>query len=170
MRKGKILIYYGSGKGKTCVVVGRGLRAIGDDLRVVMIQFMDYYNSKEVSILKRLEPDFRIFRFEKDRSDEEVSSAEVNVSVRKEISSEIRNAFNFAKKIVDTGECEMLMLDGVLECVEKGYLEEAALEELLEKRPEYMDILMTGTILPSKIAEKAECIYQIVAEKQGVGL
>ncbi|WP_312061477.1 cob(I)yrinic acid a,c-diamide adenosyltransferase, partial [Anaerotignum sp.] len=40
MRRGQICVYYGAGKGKTCVAVGRGLRAIGDDLRVVMIQFM----------------------------------------------------------------------------------------------------------------------------------
>ncbi len=127
MRKGKIIVYYGGGKGKTCVAVGRGLRAIGDGLRVVMIQFMDYYNSREMSLLKKLEPDFRIFRFEKDRSGEEVCSAEVDSTVRKEISGEIRNAYNFAKKIVDTGECEMLMLDGVLECVEKEYIGEAGL-------------------------------------------
>ena len=50
MRKGKIIVYYGGGKGKTCVAVGRGLRAIGDGLRVVMIQFMDYYNSREMSL------------------------------------------------------------------------------------------------------------------------
>lgn len=165
MRKGKILVYYGGGKGKTCVAVGRGLRAIGDGLRVVMIQFMDYYNSREMSLLKKLEPDFRIFRFEKDRSGEEICSAETDSTVRKEISGEIRNAFNFAKKIVDTGECEMLMLDGVLECVEKEYIEEAELEELLERRPEYMDILVTGTVLPEGLAGMAECIYQIVAEK-----
>ena len=165
MRKGKIIVYYGGGKGKTCVAVGRGLRAIGDGLRVVMIQLMDYYNSREMSLLKKLEPDFRIFRFEKDRSGEEVCSAEVDSTVRKEISGEIRNAYNFAKKIVDTGECEMLMLDGVLECVEKDYIEEAELEELLERRPEYMDILMTGAVLPEELAGMAECVYQIVAEK-----
>ena len=55
MRKGKIIVYYGGGKGKTCVAVGRGLRAIGDGLRVVMIQFMDYYNSREMSLLKKLD-------------------------------------------------------------------------------------------------------------------
>jgi transcriptional regulator with GAF, ATPase, and Fis domain len=65
----------------------------------------------------------------------------------------------------DTGECEMLMLDGVLECVEKEYIEEAELEELLERRPEYMDILMTGAVLPEELAGMAECVYQIVAEK-----
>ena len=68
MREGHIAIYYGKGKGKTSIAVGRGMRAIGEDLRVVMIQFMDYHNSKETALLKKMEPDFRVFRFEKDRA------------------------------------------------------------------------------------------------------
>ena len=165
MRKGQISIYYGTGKGKTSVAVGLGLRAIGEELRVVMIQFLDYYNSKETGILQKLEPDFRIFRFEKSRKEEALLEAETNEALKKEMSAEIRNAFNFAKKIVDTGECEMLMLDGILECVEKGYLQEAEVEELLEKRPENMDLILTGAMLPAGIAEKAEAIYQIKPEK-----
>ena len=165
MRKGQISIYYGTGKGKTSVAVGLGLRAIGEELRVVMIQFLDYYNSKETGILQKLEPDFRIFRFEKSRNEEALQEAEINEVLKKEMSAEIRNAFNFAKKIVDTGECEMLMLDGILECVEKGYLQEAEVEDLLEKRPENMDLILTGTMLPAGIAAKAEAIYQIKSEK-----
>ncbi len=161
MRQGQISVYYGTGKGKTCVAVGRGLRAIGDDMRVVMIQFMDYHNNKEIALLEKLEPDFRIFRFEKER----IGADMEDEAVQKEISSEVRNAFNFAKKIVDTGECEMLMLDGILECVEKGYLQESELEEIIEKRPEYMDIILTGTVLPAGLSGKAESIYQIIAEK-----
>ena len=72
MRQGQISIYYGMGKGKTAVAVGRGMRAIGEEQRVVMIQFLDYHNSKEIALLKKLEPDFRIFRFEKDRAAEDV--------------------------------------------------------------------------------------------------
>ncbi|WP_313525343.1 cob(I)yrinic acid a,c-diamide adenosyltransferase [Anaerotignum sp.] len=161
MRQGQISIYYGAGKGKTCVAVGRGLRAIGDDLRVVMIQFMDYHNNKEIELLKKLEPDFRIFRFEKNRVEQEIDD-----TVRREISGEIKNAFNFARKIVDTGECEMLLLDGVLECIEKGFLSAEQLEELLNKRPDFMDIILTGDALPPTIAERSDCIYQIKAEKQ----
>ena len=100
MREGHIAIYYGKGKGKTSIAVGRGMRAIGEDLRVVMIQFMDYHNSKETALLKKMEPDFRVFRFEKDRDGVDVHDGELDEHLKKEIGSEIRNAFNFAKKIV----------------------------------------------------------------------
>ena len=162
MRKGQIAIYYGAGKGKTSVSLGRGIRALGEDLRVVMIQFMDYHNHKEIAFLEKLEPDFRIFHFEKYR--EQTSMTE---EVRKEISSDIRNAFNFAKKILDTGECDMLMLDGILECIEEGYLTEAEVLEMLDKRSDSMDMILTGNHLTDGIAQKADCIYQIVPEKAG---
>ena len=85
--------------------------------------------------------------------------------IRKEIASEIRNAFNFTKKILDTGECDMLMLDGILECVEEGYLLEEEVVEMMEKRPNTMDMILTGTSLPQSIAQKADHIFQIVTEK-----
>lgn len=161
VKTGEIAIYYGAGKGKTSVSLGRGIRALGETLRVVMIQFMDdYHDNQEIALLEKLEPDFRIFHFEKDRD-----GAEMTEEIRKEIASEIRNAFNFTKKILDTGECDMLMLDGILECVEEGYLSEEEVVEMMEKRPNTMDMILTGTSLPESIAQKANHIYQIVTEK-----
>lgn len=160
MRQGQVSVYYG-GKGKTCEALGRGLRALGDDQRVVMIQFMEYENQNEIEYLKKFEPDFRIFRFEKDRSQMNLDEQ----TLQKENAAEVRNAFNFAKKIVDTGECDVLMLDGILECIEKGYVQEGELQELLTKRPQYLDIILTGSTLPPSIAERADSIYQIRHEK-----
>ncbi|MBM6828330.1 cob(I)yrinic acid a,c-diamide adenosyltransferase [Anaerotignum lactatifermentans] len=160
MKQGQISVYYGAGKGKTCVALGRGLRALGEDLRVVMIQFMDYHSHKEMALLEKLEPDFRVFHFEKNRTGEVITE-----EIRKEIAGEIRNAYNFAKKILDTGECEMLMLDGILECVEEGFLPETDVVALMEKRPENMDMILTGSGLPGGVAERANSIYQIVPEK-----
>lgn len=166
MREGHVAVYYGKGKGKTAITVGRGMRAIGEGLRVVMIQFMDYHNSKEIELLRKMEPDFRIFRFEKDRDGVDVHEGVLEDCMKKEIAGEIRNAFNFAKKIADTGECEMLLLDGILECVEKGYLQETDLEELLEKRPAYMDFILTGNFLPEGLEPKVSNIYQLNVEKE----
>ena len=64
VKTGQIAIYYGAGKGKTSVSLGKGIRALGENLRVVMIQFMDYHNNQEIALLEQLEPDFRIFHFE----------------------------------------------------------------------------------------------------------
>lgn len=160
VKTGQIAIYYGAGRGKTSVSLGKGIRALGENLRVVMIQFMDYHNNQEIALLEKLEPDFRIFHFEKDRE-----GAEMTEEIRKEIASEIRNAFNFTKKILDTGECDMLMLDGILECVEEDYLSEEEVVEMMEKRPNTMDMILTGTSLPEAIAKKADRIYQIITEK-----
>ena len=132
VKTGQIAIYYGAGKGKTSVSLGKGIRALGENLRVVMIQFMDYHNNQEIALLEKLEPDFRIFHFEKDRE-----GTEMTEEIRKEIASEIRNAFNFTKKILDTGECDMLMLDGILECVEEGYLLEEEVVEMMGKTSQY---------------------------------
>ncbi len=162
MKDGVILIYYGTGKGKTSVAIGRGMRALGDGQQVVMIQFMDYHNSNEIELLRKLEPDFRIFHFEKQRETEQLTD-----EIRREMAPEIRNAFNFTKKIMETGECEMLMLDGVLECVREGFISDQELVELLEKKPSYMSVLLTGDSLPELVGSCADYIYQIKIEKFG---
>ena len=73
MRNGNIAIYYGVGKGKTSVSLGKGILALADDLRVVMIQFLSYYDHKEIALLENMEPDFRVFRFEKHRDTQEMT-------------------------------------------------------------------------------------------------
>lgn len=164
MRKGYIYIYYGEGKGKTTLAVGQGVRAVGEGLTVVMIQFLDYNNTKESVPLKKLEPEFRIFRFEKMRT----SIQDIDDSTKKEVLSEIRNAFNFTRKIIETGECDMLILDGIIEAIEDGYIKEDELQELLNKRLSYMDVILTGRTLHDLIAKKSDYIFRICTEKKPV--
>ena len=63
-----------------------------------------------MEILKRLEPEFKIFRFEKtpvffdQLAEEEKNEARIC----------IRNGLNFAKKVLVTGECDILILDEIL--------------------------------------------------------
>ena len=46
------------------------------------------------------------------------------------------------------------------------YLQEADIEELIDRRPSYMDFIMTGTILPEGLVPKTQNIYQLVLEKE----
>lgn len=161
MRKGNIFIYYGEGKGKTTLAIGQGIRAVGEGLSVIMIQFLDYNNTKEGIPLKALEPDFRIFRFEKIRE----SIDKFDENTRKDIFMEIQNAFNFTRKIIETGECDVLILDGIIEAVEKEYVSKEALCDILSKKEAYMDIILTGTSVDDLLKEKSDYVYKIIKEK-----
>ncbi len=161
MRKGNIFIYYGEGKGKTTLAIGQGIRAVGEGLNVIMIQFLDYNNTKEGIPLKALEPEFRIFRFEKIRE----SIDEFDENIKKDITMEIKNAFNFTRKIIETGECDILILDGIIEAVEKEFVSREDLCEILSKKESYMDIILTGTSVDDLLKEKADYVYKIIKEK-----
>ncbi len=164
MRKGYIYVYYGEGRGKTTLAVGQGVRAVGEELSVIMIQFLDYNNNKESIPLKKLEPDFKVFRFEKMRN----SIEDADEAVKKEVYNEVQTAFNFTKKILETGECDMLILDGIVDAIEKGYLSEASLCESLERKPSYMDVIISGSTLTDGIRKDADFIYKICTEKLSV--
>ena len=161
MRKGNIFIYYGEGKGKTTLAIGQGIRAVGEGLNVIMIQFLDYNNTKEGIPLKALEPDFRIFRFEKIRE----NINEFDDNTKKDILMEIKNAFNFTRKIIETGECDVLILDGIIEAVEKEYISKEDLCYILSKKEAYMDIILTGTSVDDLLKEKSDYVYKISKEK-----
>lgn len=158
MRKGHVFAYYGNGKGKTALAVGVGMRAIGEELNVIMVQFLDNCHAKELIPLKRLEPDFRVFCFEKRR---EIMTEQAY----KELTGEVRNAFNFAKKILETGECDVLILDGIFDTIDKGFVQVEELCAILAKRPSYMDVILTGANLPEGILLQAEAVVHIQTEK-----
>ena len=110
MKKGHIYTYYGYGKGKTTLAVGQGIRVLGEEKTVVMLQFMSSYESKEFIVLKKLEPDFKVFKYGKLPD----GINKLTEEQEREISAEIKTGFSFAKKIIETGESDMLILDGLV--------------------------------------------------------
>ena len=60
--KGMIQVYTGDGKGKTTAAIGQGIRAYGNRLRVVMIQFLKSNETGELNVLKNLGDNFKLVR------------------------------------------------------------------------------------------------------------
>ena len=111
MKKGKVHIIFGTGMGKTAMALGRGVSAAMHGRKVIMIQFLKGVLSHETADgLKQLEPAFKVFRFEKQNEYYENLSEEG----KKEELCNIQNGYNFAKKVLCTGECDMLILDEFL--------------------------------------------------------
>jgi len=146
-----IQVICGPGKGKTASALGRGVSALIRGKNVIMVQFLKgSMDSDNMEVLKRLEPEFKLFRFEKspmvfDRlSDEEKEEARIN----------IRNGLNFSKKVLVTGECDILILDEILGILDEGII---TLEELCalitQARQSEAELIMTGTVYPAALDE-----------------
>ena len=101
MGKRIVQIFYGPGKGKTSAAVGQCIRAASLGQSVIIIQFLKGKDAEEFNFLERLEPDIKLFRFEKSEESYDL----LLPSQQKEEKQNILNGFNFAKKVIDTGEC-----------------------------------------------------------------
>ena len=65
MDKGTVHIYCGKGKGKTTAAIGQAIKAACEGRNVVFIEFLKAKEEDELGFLKRLEPEIKVFRFEK---------------------------------------------------------------------------------------------------------
>lgn len=155
MEQGLVQIYSGEGHGKSAAALGRAIQVASSGRNVVIINFLKGIQNEE--ILKRLEPEIKIFRFEK--SDEEF--AQLSEERQQEEIHNIRNGLNFAKKVLMTGECGLLILDEVLGLIDNGILSAEDLHHIVEAKSEDVSIIMTGIHLDNEVFEFADVVSRI---------
>lgn len=157
MSRGIVQIYCGDGKGKTNAAIGCGIRAAGQGKSVIVIQFLKGKNTDELSFLKRLEPEIKVFRFEKsedffDKLPEEVKEEEI---------MNIRNGMNFSKKVLVTGECNVLILDEILGLLDKEIISKEELINIIKAKDNDTDLILTGIRYGDEICQYADEVSKI---------
>ena len=110
MAEGKVYIYGGTGHGKSPAAIGCGLIAAARGAQVVIIQFLKGKGLTENDYQRRLEPEIKLFRFEK--SDEDFVT--LPKEKQEEGGQEYQKRPELCQKVLNTGECDMLILDEVL--------------------------------------------------------
>ena len=161
MGKRIVQVFYGPGKGKTSAAVGQCIRAASLGQSVIIIQFLKGKDAEEFNFLERLEPDIKLFRFEKSEESYDL----LLPSQQKEEKQNILNGFNFAKKVIDTGECDVLVLDEVLGLLDIGLIEASDIIKLIELRDDYTRLVLTGRNLPEELREYVNIISKLDLEK-----
>ena len=152
MANGIIRIYTGSGRGKSPAALGRAIQTACRGGRVVVIQFLKNKGLAESDFLRRLEPEIKVFRFEKS----DVAFDMLTPKEQEEESINIRNGMGYARKVLNTGECDLLILDEVLGLVDNNIISVEELEEVLSLKGENTDIIMTGNKVSEKLNELAD--------------
>ncbi len=155
--RGIIQIFGGSGKGKTSAAIGQGLKAATMGKTVVMIQFLKGNVDESLDIVKRLEPEIKLFSFEKS----DVPFDDLTPSEQEEEKQNIRNGFNFARKVLVTGECDLLILDEFLGLIDAGLLTVDDYKDLLSVKPHEVGIVMTGININEDICYMADEITEL---------
>lgn len=157
MNQGKIDIIYGTGSGKSELALGRAIKAMTLQKSVIVIQFLKGSQRKEeLEVYARLEPQIKVFCFEKsDCNFEQLSKAE-----KQDELLNIHNCINYTRKVLATGECDLLVLDGMIGLIKYGILKEEELGAILSVRGE-VDVLLTGDGLPESIRAIAERIEYV---------
>ena len=158
MDKGRIQVICGGGIGKTAMALGKAVTEVTSGHKVIMIQFLKGMLSAETAEgLKQLEPDLKVFRFEKQHNLFENLTEEQ----KKEELFNIHNGLNFARKVLTTGECDMLVLDEFLGILDQQILGEEEFKNLLALREENVDLVLTGKVCPSYLEEYADLVVRI---------
>ena len=161
MEKGSVQVYYGAGRGKTDAALGNALRAASEHKNVIIIQFLKGKMDDHLDYMLRLEPEIKVFRFEKQEDYYENLSDEA----QEEEKINMKNGLNFAKKVLVTGECNVLILDEVLGLIDAGIATALELESVLQAKTEETQVVMTGRVLDDRIRDLADEVYNIAAEK-----
>jgi cob(I)alamin adenosyltransferase len=151
---GLVQVYTGNGKGKTTAALGQALRAVGRGLKVYMAQFIKGQESGEHLAAQRLAPGLTIsqlgsgeFIINREPTREELALAEAGWS---EIS-----------QVVQGGSYDLVILDEISHAVKVGLIQIDQVLALISKRPNHVEIILTGRDMPAELIAAANLVTEM---------
>lgn len=161
MDKGSVHIYCGEGRGKTSAAIGQGIRAASQGKSVIIIQFLKEKNMDEIGFVRRLEPEVKLFRFEKSAA----SFDKLTEEEKQEEKQNLKNGLNFAKKVLVTEECDVLILDEVLGLIPCQIASVEEIQTLIRAKSEHVELILTGIYSGEELWENADNVVEMVTRK-----
>lgn len=150
-----LALYYGDGKGKTCCAIGAALRASSKDKKVLFVEFI---RQNELSDRKALESAY--ITVSSAPIDLELMADSLNES-KAQVGKVFRELFDTAVVTVLTRNFDMLVLDGVFDAVEKGFLLETEVHDFLSNAPNSLDVICTGGNVNEKFMQLFSSITKL---------
>ncbi len=154
--RGLIQVYTGDGKGKTTAALGLALRAVGQGMKVIIIQFIKGdFTCGEHLFAARYYPFDMVQLSTKSSFDQTFE----------ELRSCAEQTLAFAEKTILDGGYDIVILDEILVAVNKGLISTDQVLSLMGKKPESMELILTGRGAPKEIVEQADLVTEMVALK-----
>ena len=148
LTEGYVQVYTGDGKGKTTAALGLVLRAVGQGLRVIVVQFMKSNpNWGEVVSLRKLgvpveQCGLDHWVLEGEASAEDVAAASAG--------------FARARALVESGDYDLVVLDELVTAVFFDLVPLDSVLAMVATKPAGVELVMTGRHAPPEIIAAAD--------------
>ena len=154
-REGLIHLYIGDGKGKTTAAAGLAARAAGSGRRVVFAQFLKGSRTGETASLEAL--GVMVVRSGQDHG----FCWDMDMDRREACRAEQSRIFAEAKEAAEAAPTALLALDEALDAMAEGLLDEEGLRGFLARKPEGLELALTGRDAPDWLKEMAGYITEM---------
>ena len=155
--KGLLIVYTGPGKGKTTCALGTAFRAVGQGLRVLMVQFIKgSWHYGELDTAKMLgDEKFEIRPM--GRGFVKVGGAETDPE-------DIRLAeecWETGREAIYSGKYDLVILDEINYTIGYKMLDATKVAEALKGRPEQVHVICTGRNAHPLLVEQADLVTEM---------
>ena len=157
LKKGFIHVYTGNGKGKTTAAIGVGIRATGEGLKVIMIQFMKGRRYSEIDALQHIK-NFTVVQFGRDEfvSKEKLDQIDIDLA---------QKGLLYTKDVVQNGLYDLVILDEINVAVDFHLISLEDLITLIAMKPETVELVLTGRYASPEIIKHADIVSEILEIK-----
>ncbi len=163
VEKGLLIVHTGKGKGKSTAAFGLVLRALGNGMRVGIVQFVKgKWQTGERPVLERFadQVDLRVsgegFTWETQDRARDIAAAEAGWAAAKEMIEACRGA---------APKYDMLVLDELNIVLRYDYLAIAEVVEVLGDRPPDLHVVVTGRNAKAELIEAADLVTEMTMIK-----
>jgi cob(I)alamin adenosyltransferase len=156
MRQGLLLINTGPGKGKTTAALGTAMRAAGNGMRVLILQFIKgSWHYGELDAAQTLGPNFVLRQM--GRGFVKVGGAETDP----EDIRLVQAAWDEARQAIYSGQWDMVVLDEINYAINYGMLDPAIVAEALRNRPPMVHVILTGRNAHPLLVDLADTVTEM---------
>jgi len=154
LEKGLVQVYTGNGKGKTSAAFGQALRAIGRGLQVYVIQFIKGgFDYGELHVVDKI-PNLKLASFGRGKFITQTPPSDEDVKLARE-------AFELAKKVVKSGDYDIVILDEINVVLNLRMIKTDEVIDLIMNKPKHVELILTGRYAPEQIMSVADLVTEM---------
>lgn len=158
-RKGLVMVWTGKGKGKTTAALGLAMRAAGNKMSVLFLQFVKgAWKTGEKEILPLLAPYVEYQVMGKGFTIERLRNKNIPPE---DHAAAARAAFEYAREAVHSGKYQMVILDEIMATMNAGLIDVDEVVALAKEKPAMLHLVLTGRNAPPALVEVADLVSEV---------